>query len=120
MIVAEGSDVTEPSKNTIQGFVDVDARALTSPERHDAPRPYLSDLAVSSDRRRQGVGQGLVRFCESLCLNSGHDRLYLKMQRPNYMASRMYAKLGYSSEVEYEDGKVLMSKCLEHANGTEK
>ncbi len=79
----------------IVGFVDVDARPGT--KESDAPRPYLSDLAVHPAYRRKGVAQSLVRECEEEVKIWGKDELHLRVEKRNNGALNMYSKLGYEA-----------------------
>lgn len=90
----------------IVGFCSVDGRTpdpsckiefLTpSTLAGTSPRPYLSDLGVSTLHRRRGIGNMLVRACEHWSWNRGYDRLYLKVEKENKGAIRLYSTLGYT------------------------
>ena len=72
----------------IIGFVDIDARPSA---RKDAPpRPYLSDLAVSSKWRRRGIASRLVERCEAKAREMGKSKMYLRVEGDNDAALRMY------------------------------
>ena len=96
-------------KDRIIGFVDVDAR---TPNRRTSytynPRPYLSDLCVHPDYRRQGVARALIRACESFSQQlvvlqqqqqqqQQHPQLYIRVQASNTAAVAMYDSMGYES-----------------------
>ena len=75
-------------EGTIIGFVDIDAR---SSARKDAPpRPYLSDLAVSSKWRRKGIASRLVERCEAKAREMGKSKMYMRVEGSNVAALRMY------------------------------
>ena len=72
------------------GFVDIDARPSA---RKDAPpRPYLSDLAVSSEWRRKGIASRLVEQCEARTRSMGKSKMYLRVEQKNEAALRMYCE----------------------------
>jgi len=72
------------------GFVDIDARPSA---RKDAPpRPYLSDLAVSSEWRRKGIASRLVEQCEARARQMGKRKMYLRVEQKNDAALRMYCE----------------------------
>jgi len=72
------------------GFVDIDARPSA---RKDAPpRPYLSDLAVSSKWRRKGIASRLVERCEVKAHAMGKGKMYLRVEGNNDAALRMYCE----------------------------
>lgn len=87
---------TNDRKETIIGFVDVDARPGT--KESDAPRPYLSDLAVLPGYRRKGVAQALIQECETEIKLWKKNELFLRVERKNNGALEMYkTKLGYEA-----------------------
>lgn len=72
------------------GFVDIDARPSA---RKDAPpRPYLSDLAVSTEWRRKGIASRLVEQCEARSRQMGKSKMYLRVEQNNDAALRMYCE----------------------------
>jgi len=77
----------------IIGFVDVDIRPGT--KIRDAPRPYLSDLAVHDEHRRKGVAKALIRRCEKQAMDWGRDHLHLRVDKKNDAALKMYSDLNY-------------------------
>jgi len=87
--------VSDEESETIIGFVDVDTRPRK--KENDAPRPYLSDLAVRPLYRRKGAAKKLIQNCESVVKEWGHDKLYLRVERKNNAALKMYKDLGYES-----------------------
>ncbi len=56
---------------------------------------YLSNLAVQSEYRRQGVASQLLRTCERIALDWGFRNLYLHVLENNHRAKRLYWKAGY-------------------------
>lgn len=57
--------------------------------------PYLSNLAVDAKFRRKGIGQGLVRWCEQLSAEWGHNVLFLHVDISNESAIKFYRSLGF-------------------------
>jgi len=57
--------------------------------------PYLSNLAVHQDCRRQGAAKQLLLKCESIALAWGFQDLYLHVLENNHQARSLYFKLGY-------------------------
>jgi len=87
------------SKETgeVVGFCDLDNRPpkIANPP----PRPYLSDLAVSTTFRRKGVASALVIACE--VKSEDHWKkpfMYLRVEAQNKPALHMYSNLGYVFE----------------------
>lgn len=81
----------DTGEELVIGFVDIDARFLDKPP----PKPYLSDLAVHLNWRRQGVATGLITACERKALQMGYDCLYLRVDHDNDAAISMYGSMGY-------------------------
>lgn len=65
--------------------------AAANPELY----PYLANLAVRSGARRIGLGKALVEATEETASSLGFHRLYIKVDRTNFDARRLYDKLGY-------------------------
>lgn len=57
--------------------------------------PYLSNLAVQQDCRRQGAAQQLLLKCERIALAWGFQDIYLHVLENNHQARSLYFKLGY-------------------------
>jgi len=57
--------------------------------------PYLSNLAVRPECRRQGVARELLLSCEQIALDWGFQDLYLHVLENNQKARGLYTKLGY-------------------------
>jgi ribosomal protein S18 acetylase RimI-like enzyme len=57
--------------------------------------PYLSNLAVHTTRRRQGVAGKLLLSCEQIARNWGFEDLFLHVLEDNHQARQLYLKLGY-------------------------
>jgi len=55
--------------------------------------PYIGVIAVTPDRRSQGIGAQLLRFAEAHFSGSRH--VYLCVSSFNPRAARLYEKLGY-------------------------
>ena len=89
------SSSSNKKDDKIVGFVDVNARPGT--RETDAPRPYLSDLAVSPSFRRRGVALKLVNECEKEVTFWEKDQLYLRVEEKNAGALKMYSDLGYGA-----------------------
>ena len=64
---------------------------------NDAPRPYLSDLAVHKNFRRRGVAKALIRKCEEESKAWNKNELFLRVEQKNDGALKMYSDLGYVS-----------------------
>lgn len=57
--------------------------------------PYLSNLAIRADYRRQGIGRELLRSCEAAVGERGLKDLYLHVLKDNYPARQLYDGAGY-------------------------
>ena len=73
-----------------------EAAAATAAAKSDPELfPYLANLAVKSGARRLGLGKELVVATERKAVELGFDRMYIKVDRQNFDARRLYDKLGY-------------------------
>ena len=73
------------------GFVDIDARPSA---RKDAPtRPYLSDLAVSSEWRRKGIASRLVEQCEARARSMGKAKCISELSKRMMPLCKCIAKI---------------------------
>lgn len=62
---------------------------------HSRQYPYLSNLAVHSNYRRQGIARQLLESCDRIALSWGFHDLYLHVLANNHAAKQLYFKLGY-------------------------
>jgi ribosomal protein S18 acetylase RimI-like enzyme len=91
-----GSTSTTTTTEQIIGFVDVDKRIGT--HISEAPRPYLSDLAVHTEFRRKGIAKALIKRCEEQAMDWGEDYLNLRVDQLNDGALKMYEDLEYEKQ----------------------
>ncbi|WP_299410014.1 GNAT family N-acetyltransferase [Acaryochloris sp. IP29b_bin.148] len=90
-----GAQVLHSPEPTLIGTVEVALKTL-SPWLPFAPAvPYISNLAVASPYRCQGVGKQLLFACEEIVRQWEHPYLYLHVLDDNTPARRLYAKAGY-------------------------
>lgn len=90
-----GAHTLHSSSPELIGTVEVALKPLT-PWLPFAPSvPYISNLAVASYCRCQGVGKQLLLACEQMVRQWGHQRLYLHVIDTNTPARRLYAQAGY-------------------------
>ncbi|CAB9506154.1 FR47-like protein [Seminavis robusta] len=84
-------------RQEVIGFCQLDSRPPPPSTFHRTnPRPMLSDLLVSPNVRRQGVGRRLVELCETIALKEFNSSvLYLKVLTSNEAAKAMYMNMGY-------------------------
>ncbi len=57
--------------------------------------PYLANLAVVAAERGAGLGRELCVEAERCALDWGFDRMFIKVERSNFGARRLYDRLGY-------------------------
>ena len=58
--------------------------------------PYISNLLVTSDFRRRGLGRALVRRCERLAAEDS-DSISLHFDADNFRLRQFYRRLGYQT-----------------------
>ena len=86
---AEVGLLPAPPEKTEQGHEAPVAPA--SPELY----PYLANLAVKAGARRLGLGKALVVSSEGKATELGYSRMYIKVDRDNFDARRLYDRNGY-------------------------
>jgi ribosomal protein S18 acetylase RimI-like enzyme len=83
--------------------------------------PYISNLAVSPEYRRQGIAKQLLRQCETTATRWGFRKLYLHVLDNNQSARSLYENDGYTVqriETSYRSWllqhprKMLLSKSM--------
>jgi len=73
--------------------------------------PYLSNLAVNPQYRRQGAASSLLKACDRMALNWGFKDLYLHVLENNHQAQQLYFKSGYRvNKVESPWNKFLFQR----------
>jgi ribosomal protein S18 acetylase RimI-like enzyme len=88
--------VTSAGRQTeILGTVEVAVRSVSTWGSYPQRSPYISNLAVRPDCRRQGVGQKLLLACEQVVAVWGFRDLHLHVLETNQPARELYSKVGY-------------------------
>jgi ribosomal protein S18 acetylase RimI-like enzyme len=82
-------------QSEILGTVEVAVRSVSSWGSCPQRSPYISNLAVRPDCRRQGVGKQLLLACERVITVWGFRDLYLHVLESNQPARELYGKAGY-------------------------
>jgi ribosomal protein S18 acetylase RimI-like enzyme len=81
--------------STVLAALDGEALVGTVMLGHDGHRGWVYYLAVSSDRRRQGVATALVRAAERWLVDRDVPKVQLMVRSGNDTALALYAALGY-------------------------
>jgi ribosomal protein S18 acetylase RimI-like enzyme len=104
-------------KKRLIGFVDIDCRQ----ERADisTPAPYLSDLIVAKSSRNQGIARALIAMCEQKALDWQYYSVFLKVDKTNEAAYKLYENLGYRELWQATETIVVMKKDLDKPPGVE-
>ena len=66
-----------------------------------APSWILNDLYVDPRARGAGVGEALMEAARQLALSNGAAELMLQTARTNFIAQRLYEKLGWVRDDEF-------------------
>src|SRR4028119_137637 len=96
------------SREELAGTVEIALRPPSWQPR-SSQYPYISNLAVSKSRRRQGVARQLLLACERTSVEWGFSDLYLHVLENNHQARQLYLKAGYEQrQVESSYGTWLL------------
>ncbi len=90
-----GAQIVHRSTPKLIGTVEVALKSLSPWMPFSPGVPYISNLAVLPQSRRQGVGKQLLFACEELVRQWEYNRIYLHVLDDNTPARRLYAKAGY-------------------------
>lgn len=89
----------------IAGTVEIALRS-TSFWSNSSQYPYISNLAVSKNYRRLGIGSQLLAKCEQIALDWGYQETRLHVLDSNNSAKQLYCGNGYQiSQIESNWGK---------------
>lgn len=58
----------------------------------------IDDLYVAKEQRKQGIGMALMEFLIDYAKSNGFKRVELKAEKDNYIAHKLYKKLGFDDE----------------------
>ncbi|NET36843.1 MAG: GNAT family N-acetyltransferase [Cyanothece sp. SIO1E1] len=81
--------------NYLVGTVEMALRMAYPWQPRNSQRLYLSNLAVRTECRRQGIAQQLLSNCEQIAQEWGFKDLYLYVLENNFKAQRLYYRAGY-------------------------
>ncbi|HEY9633272.1 MAG TPA: GNAT family N-acetyltransferase [Coleofasciculaceae cyanobacterium] len=95
LVAVAGVSTVVGSREELAGTVEIALRSPHSWQPGAFQYPYISNLAVSQSRRRQGVARQLLLACEQTALEWGFQDLYLHVLENNYQARQLYLKTGY-------------------------
>ena len=56
---------------------------------------YVTNVCVSADARRRGIGRGLMSLAEAVCIDHGASELLLHVEPHNHTAERLYRSIGF-------------------------
>jgi ribosomal protein S18 acetylase RimI-like enzyme len=89
------SEDNDPDLSTIAGTVELTLRTAFPWSVAGFQYPYIANLAVRSESRRQGMAGQLLLTCETVAKEWGFTNIYLHVLEENHRARQLYAKLGY-------------------------
>lgn len=70
--------------------------------------PYISNLAILPEYRRQGIARQLLLKCEQIAVDWGFEELSLHVLEDNLAAQQLYFSCGYTiQKVEHSLGSLL-------------
>ncbi|WP_347239018.1 GNAT family N-acetyltransferase [Cyanobacterium stanieri] len=87
-------------KENIVGTVEISFRNLYGSWSKNKKCPYISNLAVKKEFRRQGIATQLLTKCEEIAQNWGHNNLCLHVLAENTTGQTVYMQNGYTIKQE--------------------
>jgi ribosomal protein S18 acetylase RimI-like enzyme len=95
-------ETTAGAHSNVAGTVELGVRFSNSWTQVGRSFPYLSNLAVHPNYRRQRAASRLLEACEKVALSWGFQDIYLHVLENNHQARQLYFKQGYQvHRVEY-------------------
>jgi ribosomal protein S18 acetylase RimI-like enzyme len=102
LVVSQTSVTAMGSQEIIVATAEI---ALKSSSFLTIPIPYISNLAVSPERRRSGLARKLLLKCEQIAREWGFEELSLHVLDNNLPAQSLYLSSGY--RLQKTDGWLL-------------
>jgi len=97
--IEDGTDKYRSNRvECLAGTVEMALRSRLPWQIPSLDYPYLSNLAVHPEYRRQGVAQELLSNCEKTAREWGFDEIYLHVLENNHAARQLYYQAGYRLE----------------------
>ncbi|NCO73717.1 MAG: GNAT family N-acetyltransferase [Cyanobacteria bacterium] len=97
VIALKTNIVQKQSINEIIGTVELSFRTHYS-WQGKKKYPYVANLAVSKNHRRQGIATQLLSKCQEIAKHHGFNGLYLHVLASNKIAQELYLQNGYTIE----------------------
>ena len=94
-VLTSSNDVDKTTEDIIIGTVEIAYRQIHFWRGKSQRYVYISNLAVCSDLRRQGIAFKLLKACESVAREWGYQDIFLHVMENNHKARRLYSKAGY-------------------------
>lgn len=110
LVATSSSCEVNTSVSVIVGTVELSARHQTLWPLSNRYL-YLSNLAVQSDYRRQGIACKLLRECEKVAIQWGFTSIYLHVKENNTPARQLYERVGYRlKKVDFNLGTFILGQ----------
>ncbi|MGY6529051.1 MAG: GNAT family N-acetyltransferase [Cyanobacterium sp.] len=90
---------TTTEKEKIVGTLEISLRKISG-WSNKQKSPYISNLAVKKEFRRQGIATQLLEKCEEIAHNWGHKNLSLHVLAENKTGQTVYLQNGYTIKQE--------------------
>lgn len=106
---------------TLAGTVEISLRSTswwTDSDRF----PYISNLAVKRDYRRQKIASKLLARCEQIAKDWGYEEMFLHVMESNYSAKQLYdrneyqiiqVKPSWENLLPYNSPRLLLKKTIQ-------
>ncbi|WP_341734996.1 GNAT family N-acetyltransferase [Microcoleus sp. EPA2] len=97
-LVSREENALDNKSELMAGTVELALRSRFAWQFPSSDYPYLSNLAVHPEYRRQGVAQKLLNNCEKTARDWGFSEVYLHVLENNHAARQLYYQAGYRLE----------------------
>ena len=89
-------------------------KGMVGIQRISEDEAELRRMSVAAENRRQGVGRGLLRVCETFCWEQGYRRIKLTTVHLLQPAIAMYRSYGYQLVDEEQYGQLTGLHFIKH------
>ena len=93
-------------------------KGMVGIQRISEDEAELRRMSVAAENRRQGIGRGLLRVCETFCREQGYRRIKLTTVHLLQPAIAMYRTYGYQLVGEEQYGQITGLHFIKHLDSS--